>query len=478
MPKKKKVTKVEKSAEKKISKPAVKKPSKVAEKKAKKEVKKPEKVEKKVATKKPEKVIEEKPVEKAKKSKKTKKSAKKTEVVELPELSVNSTLANTLVLPIDEIEVVDGFNPRETLGNITDLSDSIKSFGMIENVVVWQDKIDGDKYKLICGHRRIEAAKQAGVLAVPVSVVLAVTNLNQALVLAVAENSADNRNNFTPIEEAKAYKRLMGEGYNVTEISMECNVSRKKIDKLLKILTLPDVFKDRFYDGKLTGTAASLFVDLPDGDKEVIMKVADNITTKAQIEEILRQARSPRYPNTEDSEDDDVSPSTKKDDKEPNARNTDGVYRNMRDTRNAALNLYAKYKHAKDGDDMLVAYEWALAALLYVMGEMSVIDPDAEEFQDGLVLLDEALSTMQGESDKGKKVKSKAVEVLVEDDDEEEEEEEEDWDETDVEEEEEEVDPVMDEAGEEEADDEEVEEVEDDEEEEEWEEEEEEEDEE
>ena len=452
MSKKKNVTKIEVDVEKASKAKKAKKQVAELAKPAKVVVKKPEKVEVEKSAKKPEKVKSEnvkpekaitKKLAKVKVEKAASTSSKKFVDPEVASLFVDSCVANTLVLPADEIVVVAGFNPRETLGSISELSDSIKAVGMIENLVVWQDKTDHNKYKLICGHRRLEAAIRAGVQALPVSVILSVTNLNQALVLAIAENSSDNRSNFTPIEEAKAYQRLIDAGYNITEISLECSVSRKKIDKLLKILTLPDVLKDRFYAGKLTGSAASTFVDLTMDDQKIVLKVADTITTKAQIDEILRQARSPYASDfNKGNSDDESTEGGGKPGKRDTGRKTEGVYRNIRDTRNAALNFYDKYNRAATDDPLLVPYEWAMAALLYVMGEMSVIDPETPEFQEGLELLDSTLSKMQGD-----KVQGDEEEELEEDEEEleeeeeeleEEDEEEEEWDEEDEEEEEEE----------------------------------------
>lgn len=60
-------------------------------------------------------------------------------------------------------------NPRKNIGDVTELAESIKARGILQNLTVVP--ADGDKYTIIIGHRRFAAAKQAGLTEVPCAVV-------------------------------------------------------------------------------------------------------------------------------------------------------------------------------------------------------------------------------------------------------------------------------------------------------------------
>ena len=59
-------------------------------------------------------------------------------------------------------------NPRKDLGDVTELAESIKVNGVLQNLTVVPligeitKKWDGESYRVIIGHRRLAAAKLAG----------------------------------------------------------------------------------------------------------------------------------------------------------------------------------------------------------------------------------------------------------------------------------------------------------------------------
>ena len=73
----------------------------------------------------------------------------------------------TTYLPDVPVETIrpHGATPRRAVGNVDDLAASIKAHGLLEPLVV--APINGSEYRLIAGHRRLAAAKQAGIRAVP-----------------------------------------------------------------------------------------------------------------------------------------------------------------------------------------------------------------------------------------------------------------------------------------------------------------------
>ena len=56
-------------------------------------------------------------------------------------------------------------NPRKNLGDLTELAESIQTNGILQNLTVVRNKLD-DTYTVIIGHRRLAAAKLAGLTTV------------------------------------------------------------------------------------------------------------------------------------------------------------------------------------------------------------------------------------------------------------------------------------------------------------------------
>lgn len=62
-------------------------------------------------------------------------------------------------------------NPRKALGDLTELTESIRKNGVMQNLTVIPDDEDFDSFTVLIGHRRLAAAKAAHVLELPCNVV-------------------------------------------------------------------------------------------------------------------------------------------------------------------------------------------------------------------------------------------------------------------------------------------------------------------
>jgi len=114
------------------------------------------------------------------------------------------------------------------------LAQSIKEYGVLQPIVV-RRKGDG-VYELIAGERRLRAATIAGLSTIPALV--RNSNDEKSLALALVENI--QRQNLNPMEEAKAYSRLMGEfGLTQDLVSSSVGKDRSSIANILRLLTLP-----------------------------------------------------------------------------------------------------------------------------------------------------------------------------------------------------------------------------------------------
>nr|DAY95366.1 MAG TPA: chromosome partitioning protein [Caudoviricetes sp.] len=103
-------------------------------------------------------------------------------------------------------------NPRKNIGDVTDLADSIKTNGLLTPLSVVPN---GERYRVIAGHRRLAACKQAGTGAVP-CFVLDLDPLQQ-LEAMVTENC--QREQLTVLEEADAIQGMLDLGATTADVA-------------------------------------------------------------------------------------------------------------------------------------------------------------------------------------------------------------------------------------------------------------------
>ncbi len=121
-------------------------------------------------------------------------------------------------------------NPRKNLGDLTELAESIKTAGILQNLtVVPQDSSD---YVVIIGHRRLAAAKLAGLSEVPCSVVIMDDKTQVATML--LENI--QRRELTPLEEADGFQMLIDLGDTISNISEKTGFSKNTVTRRLNML--------------------------------------------------------------------------------------------------------------------------------------------------------------------------------------------------------------------------------------------------
>lgn len=127
------------------------------------------------------------------------------------------------------------------------LAQSIKEHGVLQPIVV-RRKGDG-VYELIAGERRLRAATLAGLSTIPALV--RNSNDEKSLALAIVENI--QRQNLNPLEEAKAYSRLMGEfGLTQDLVASSVGKERSSIANLLRLLALPKEVQQFIESGALS----------------------------------------------------------------------------------------------------------------------------------------------------------------------------------------------------------------------------------
>lgn len=144
-------------------------------------------------------------------------------------------------IPVDEIYPHPD-NPRKDLGDLGELVDSIKANGIFQNLTVVplksklkpNMKLNG--YTVIIGHRRLEAAKRAGLEVVP-CIITEMTEQEQ-LATMLLENM--QRSDLTPWEEAQGFQLMMDLGSTISEIAEKTGFSQRTIKHRVKMLELDE----------------------------------------------------------------------------------------------------------------------------------------------------------------------------------------------------------------------------------------------
>tara|TARA_B100000886_G_scaffold137168_1_gene92716 strand:+ start:7040 stop:7891 length:852 start_codon:yes stop_codon:yes gene_type:complete len=142
---------------------------------------------------------------------------------------------------------------------LEELTNSVKERGIIQPLIVRKSYDQDDKYELIAGERRWQAAQSAGLHEVPV-VIIEADNL-KSLEFAIIENV--QRKDLNPIEEAESYKNLIDKfGYDQERVSKFIGKSRSHISNSLRLLSLPEKLIDMIRLEKISHGHAKILVGM------------------------------------------------------------------------------------------------------------------------------------------------------------------------------------------------------------------------
>ena len=182
------------------------------------------------------------------------------------------------------------YQPRLTMDpeRLQELAASIKAQGLIQPIIV--RGIGSDSYELIAGERRWRAAKMAGLAEIPA---LVRTVGDQAVVaMALIENI--QREELTPLEEAHALQRLIGEfSYTHQQTADAIGRSRASVSNLLRLLDLPEPIRQLLEQHRLEmGHARALLTLEPGLAVGLARKAAEHGWSVRELEEAARRAQT------------------------------------------------------------------------------------------------------------------------------------------------------------------------------------------
>ena len=168
---------------------------------------------------------------------------------------------------------------------LAELAESIRAHGVIQPLIL---RGNGEGYTLIAGERRLQAAKLAGLSAVP-----AVTREadDQALVeIALVENV--QRSDLSPLEAAEAYRQLQQDfGLAHKEIAKRVGKSRVAVTNTLALLELSQKVKQALVDGLISeGHGRALKgLESEKAQNAALQSVISNGLSVRQTEDLVRK---------------------------------------------------------------------------------------------------------------------------------------------------------------------------------------------
>ena len=152
-------------------------------------------------------------------------------------------LAASAGQPVGRIVAIDLLDPnpnqpRQVMGDLSELIASIAEKGIIEPLIVRQR---GERFQIIAGERRYQASVQAGLRELPV--VVRDVDDTEVIELALIENL--QRKDLTPFEESEALQGLAERcGYTHEDLARRLGKSRTSVTESLSLAAMPDEIRN------------------------------------------------------------------------------------------------------------------------------------------------------------------------------------------------------------------------------------------
>jgi ParB family transcriptional regulator, chromosome partitioning protein len=177
---------------------------------------------------------------------------------------------------------------------LDELARSIIANGVVQPIVV---RPRGGGYQIVAGERRWRAAQRAGLHKVPI-VVRDVPD-DKLLEIALIENI--QRQELNPVEEARAYRKLI-DNIGLTQEMVAERVGRERslIATSLRLLKLPDEVLALIEEGKISAGhgRALLLTDDPQAQRRLAREIAQNGSSVREAERLVKTGGSRRSGGT------------------------------------------------------------------------------------------------------------------------------------------------------------------------------------
>ncbi|HUS12185.1 MAG TPA: ParB/RepB/Spo0J family partition protein [Pyrinomonadaceae bacterium] len=193
-------------------------------------------------------------------------------------------------VPIDLID--PGLSQPRTSFNeasLNELAKSIVANGVVQPILL---RPRGARYELIAGERRWRAAERAGLTRIPALV----RNFSDDKVLEIALIENLQREDLNPIEEARAYKKLIDtSGLTQETVAERVGRDRSYVTNYLRLLKLPEDIQNLLQSGRIsTGHARTLLgLEHADAQRRIARKIIEQDLSVRSTELLVRMAGQP-----------------------------------------------------------------------------------------------------------------------------------------------------------------------------------------
>ncbi|MGE5358161.1 MAG: ParB/RepB/Spo0J family partition protein [Bacteroidales bacterium] len=192
------------------------------------------------------------------------------------------------MVPIDYIDANPN-QPRQVMGDLTELMASISEKGIIEPIIVRQR---ADRFQIVAGERRYQAAVQVGLTELPV--MIRDVDDREMLELALVENL--QRKDLTAFEEAEALQALVQRyGHTHEDLARRLGKSRTAITESLSIAKMPDEVRNLCRLADIS--SKSLLLELVrQSDTAKMIALVEKMASRAVTtrEQLRRQTAKPK----------------------------------------------------------------------------------------------------------------------------------------------------------------------------------------
>ncbi|MDE3122954.1 MAG: ParB/RepB/Spo0J family partition protein [Paracoccaceae bacterium] len=183
-----------------------------------------------------------------------------------------------MMIPVEKIHP----NPNQPRRDFSpealqDLSESIRTKGIIQPLIVREDPEKSGTYQIVAGERRWRAAQMAQVHDIPVLI----RNYDDTEVLEVAIIENIQRADLNPVEEANAYRQLMERfGHTQEKLATALGKSRSHIANLMRLLQLPSEILDYLREGLLSAGHARALITAPNAVQLARRVIAEGLSVR------------------------------------------------------------------------------------------------------------------------------------------------------------------------------------------------------
>ena len=168
---------------------------------------------------------------------------------------------------------------------LEELADSIRQFGVLQPILV---KKNGSRYEIIAGERRWRASRKAGLREIP-AIIRDYSN-QETVELSLIENI--QRENLNPIEEAKAFKRLLDEfGLRQEDLAARVSKSRTAITNAVRLLKLDERVQEMVVDNRISMGHARALIPVEIGEEQYLLacQVYEKKLSVRDVEKLVKK---------------------------------------------------------------------------------------------------------------------------------------------------------------------------------------------